>query len=290
MRWRGRRQSSNIEDRRGGRGGGGPITIGRAGGGGIGIIVIGLVLWLVFGINPMALLGEGQMMSPGQQSAPSGGGVESTASETDDFVATVLADTEDVWGAVFREAGAEYPEPKLVLFDGQVRSACGFASAASGPFYCPGDRRVYIDLSFFQELRRRFDAPGDFAQAYVIAHEVGHHVQNVVGTLPKINEMRQSLDERRANALSVRVELQADCYAGIWANRTAQKGLLEEGDIEEALNAASQLGDDMIQRRTQGYVVPDAFNHGSAEERASWFRRGYEKGTLDACDTFRGSI
>ncbi|MBZ8132174.1 neutral zinc metallopeptidase [Afifella sp. IM 167] len=288
MRWKGRRQSSNIEDRRGG--GGGSVMIGRAGGGGIGVIIIGLVLWLVFGINPMALLGEGQMTSPSQQGAPSGGGVQSTTSETDDFVATVLADTEDVWGTVFSEAGADYPEPKLVLFDGQVRSACGFASAASGPFYCPGDQRVYIDLSFFQELRRRFDAPGDFAQAYVIAHEVGHHVQNVVGTLPKVNEMRQRLDERRANALSVRVELQADCYAGIWASRTAQKGLLEEGDIDEALNAASQLGDDMIQKRTQGYVVPEAFNHGSAEDRATWFRRGYDKGKLDACDTFSGSI
>ncbi|WP_026380034.1 KPN_02809 family neutral zinc metallopeptidase [Afifella pfennigii] len=290
MRWRGRRQSANVEDRRG-TGGGGVIRVGRAGGGGIGILIIAVVLWLVFGINPLALLGDAQVMAPSEQSAPrNGGGVATTESEVDDFVATVLADTEDVWGAIFRQGGSDYPEPTLVLFEGQVRSACGFAGAATGPFYCPGDQRLYIDLSFFEELRRRFDAPGDFAQAYVIAHEVGHHVQNVLGILPKTTEMRRRLGERESNALSVRVELQADCFAGIWANRTAKKGYLEEGDIREALNAAGQLGDDMIQRRTQGYVVPDAFNHGSAEQRATWFRRGYERGTLDACDTFQDLI
>ncbi len=267
------------------------IRVGRAGGGGIGILIIAVVLWLVFGINPLALLGDAQVMAPSEQSAPrNGGGVATTESEVDDFVATVLADTEDVWGAIFRQGGSDYPEPTLVLFEGQVRSACGFAGAATGPFYCPGDQRLYIDLSFFEELRRRFDAPGDFAQAYVIAHEVGHHVQNVLGILPKTTEMRRRLGERESNALSVRVELQADCFAGIWANRTAKKGYLEEGDIREALNAAGQLGDDMIQRRTQGYVVPDAFNHGSAEQRATWFRRGYERGTLDACDTFQDLI
>jgi predicted metalloprotease len=296
MRWRGRRQSSNVEDRRGRSGarlpgGFGRIggrrrpTMRRAGGGGIGFIVIILILSFVFGINPLELLSGGGQVSvdPGSrqtQTAPQ------VSSEMRDFVATVLAETEDTWNAIFTEEGLKYSEPTLVLFSGSVRSACGFASAASGPFYCPGDSKVYIDLAFYDQLKRRFQAPGDFAQAYVLAHEVGHHVQNLIGVLPKFNQMRRTAGKSEANAMSVRVELQADCFAGIWANKTARKGLLEEGDIDEALNAARQIGDDTIQKRTQGYVVPDAFNHGTAEQRRRWFGRGFETGRLDACDTF----
>ncbi|HEX2257740.1 MAG TPA: neutral zinc metallopeptidase, partial [Afifellaceae bacterium] len=206
--------------------------------------------------------------------------------EMRDFVAVVLAETEDVWNRIFAENGGEYREPTLVLFSGQVRSACGFAGAASGPFYCPADERLYIDLAFYEELRRRFQAPGDFAQAYVIAHEVGHHVQNLLGTLPEVHRRSQALPEQEANQLSVRLELQADCLAGVWANRTERRGLLEEGDVEEALNAAAQIGDDMIQQRSQGYVVPEAFNHGSSEQRREWLERGMEAGDPDACDTF----
>jgi predicted metalloprotease len=297
MRWRGRRQSRNIEDRRG-RGGfgfpggmsrGGGRGARRAGGGGIGLLIIIGIMWLVFGINPMTLLQQGGGLGPAPQSPqvqPSGGGVASTRSETDDFVATVLADTEDVWKTIFRQEGGTYPEPNLVLFTGQVQSACGFASAAAGPFYCPGDQKIYIDLSFYDQLRRRFNAPGDFAQAYVLAHEVGHHVQNVVGVLPKFNQMRRQMSERDANRMSVRVELQADCFAGVWANKAAGKGYLEEGDIDEALNAANQIGDDMIQKRSQGYVVPDAFNHGTSEQRWRWFYEGFRSGDINACDTF----
>jgi predicted metalloprotease len=296
MRWRGRRQSSNVEDRRGRSGarlpgGFGRIggrrrpTMRRAGGGGIGFIVIILILSFVFGINPLELLSGGGQVSvdPGSrqtQTAPQ------VSSEMRDFVATVLAETEDTWNAIFTDEGLKYREPTLVLFSGSVRSACGFASAASGPFYCPGDSKVYIDLAFYDQLKRRFQAPGDFAQAYVLAHEVGHHVQNLIGVLPKFNQMRRTAGKSEANAMSVRVELQADCFAGIWANKTARKGLLEEGDIDEALNAARQIGDDTIQKRTQGYVVPDAFNHGTAEQRRRWFGRGFETGRLDACDTF----
>ena len=297
MRWKGRRQSSNVEDRQGrggvrlpggfGRmGGRGRPTIRRAGGGGIGFIIIIVILSFVFGINPLELLsGGGGQISPNPgtrqtQSSPQ------VSSEMRDFVATVLAETEDTWNAIFTEGGQSYREPTLVLFSGSVQSACGFASAASGPFYCPGDQKVYIDLAFYDQLRRRFQAPGDFAQAYVLAHEVGHHVQNLIGVLPKFNQMRRTAGKSEANAMSVRVELQADCFAGIWANKTARKGLLEEGDIDEALNAAKQIGDDTIQKRTQGYVVPDAFNHGTSEQRRRWFGRGFETGRLDACDTF----
>lgn len=294
MRWRGRRQSQNIEDRRGQSGyripsgyprGGGRV-VRSAGGGGIGFLIIVGILWLVFGINPMSLLqgGGGSVQVP-QVQQPTGGGVQQGRGDADEFIATVLADTEDVWTEIFRQHGGTYPVPDLVLFSGSANSACGFASAAAGPFYCPGDRKVYLDLSFFQDLRRKFGAPGDFAQAYVVAHEVGHHVQNVIGVLPKFNQARQQVSERDANRMSVRVELQADCFAGIWANHAAQKGYLEEGDIDEALNAARQIGDDTIQKRTQGYVVPDAFNHGTSEQRRRWFYRGYENGRLEDCDS-----
>jgi predicted metalloprotease len=307
MQWRGRRQSGNVEDRRGqgggfggglGRMGGGRIPIGlpggrRAGGGGLGIgslIVIGLVLWFL-GINPLTLLsGVGGGGSPIQM--PSGtetGQTGAPGDEAGQFVATVLADTEDTWNQIFSAAGENYPEPTLVLFEGSTDSACGFASAATGPFYCPADRRLYIDLAFYDELAGRFQASGDFAQAYVIAHEVGHHIQNLQGILPKVNEQRQRMSEADSNALSIRVELQADCYAGIWANHSEKIGVVEDGDLEEALTAAAAVGDDSIQKRTQGYVVPESFNHGTAEQRARWFKRGYESGSVQSCDTFSAS-
>ncbi len=290
MRWRGRRQSTNIRDVRGsgggfgglGRTGGlGRVVTRRAGGGGIGMIIVVLIVAWLFGINPLELLSGGPVSNgpapQGQQTAQSG-----VNDQMRDFVAVVLADTEDTWSTIFEQAGEDYPEPTLTLFSGNVNSACGFASAASGPFYCPADRNLYIDLSFYGELRERFGAPGDFAQAYVLAHEVGHHVQNVLGILGQT--------QGQGNEMSVRTELQADCFAGIWANHTSQRGLLEEGDIEEALTAAAAVGDDAIQQRTQGYVVPESFNHGSSEQRAEWFNRGLEAGTVDSCDTFAGEI
>ncbi|TYR30518.1 flagellar biosynthesis protein FlgM [Mesorhizobium microcysteis] len=300
MRWRGRRESSNVEDRRGqgggipggfGRGGRGiPIPIGRAGGGGISGILLLVVLFFVLracGIDPMQIL-EGGPVNPqvSEQSAP---GAQPT-DEEGQFVSVVLAETEDVWNGIFQAEGQTYREPTMVLFTDQVQSACGFASSASGPFYCPGDSRVYIDLGFFRELSQRFGASGDFAQAYVIAHEVGHHVQNLIGVLPEFNRQRQSMSPTQANEMSMRVELQADCFAGIWAHYTDQKGLLEEGDIEEALNAAHQIGDDTLQRRTQGYVVPESFNHGTSEQRMTWFSNGFRNGRLEDCDTFNNDI
>ena len=302
MLWRGRRESGNFEDRRGaggGFGGGGgfrvPIGMGRGRrGGGIGIgalLVILLISWAL-GINPLSLLdGGGSLSYPEEQAAPGASqpgapGSAGAGDEMSRFVRVVLADTEDTWNGVFAQNGQNYPEPTLVLFSRGVRSACGFASAASGPFYCPGDRKLYIDLAFYDDLRRRFKAPGDFAQAYVIAHEVGHHVQNLLGILPKFAQMRQSMGEAESNAMSVRVELQADCFAGIWGRDAADKGLLEPGDLEEALNAAAQIGDDAIQRRNQGYVVPESFNHGTSAQRARWFKRGFDSKSIEACDTF----
>lgn len=292
MRWRGRRESSNVSDQRG-RGGfsgmprGMPvrIPIGR-GGGGLSTIIVLAVLFVgarALGIDPMELLTD----VPGEQPR-----VERTAQndESMQFARVVLAETEDVWTDIFAAAGSDYPEPTMVVFSGAVQSACGFASAASGPFYCPGDRKVYIDLDFFNELATRFGAAGDFAQAYVIAHEVGHHVQNLTGVLPRFNQARQRMSQAEANAMSVRVELQADCYAGVWANHTDQKGLLEEGDLDEALNAAFQIGDDTLQKRTQGYVVPESFNHGTSAQRKTWFLRGYQSGDVTSCDTFSGDI
>ncbi|WP_370197105.1 neutral zinc metallopeptidase [Aurantimonas sp.] len=298
MQWRGRRQSSNIEDRRGsgggfgGRGGGMRLPVRAGGGGTIGIIIVALVLWLGFGINPMQLLGMAGGGGGGGsvQTTRSGPGVAGTADETDDFVATVLADTEDVWSQRFQAAGETYPAPTLVLFENRVQSACGIAGSASGPFYCPSDRKLYIDLSFFDQLRNQLNAPGDFAQAYVIAHEVGHHIQNITGVLPRFNQARQNMSEAEANAMSVRVELQADCYAGVWGHDTRQAGYIEDGDIDEALNAARQIGDDTLQKRGQGTVVPDSFTHGTSEQRQTWFRRGFETGDFAACDTLDGAI
>ncbi|MGE0500049.1 MAG: neutral zinc metallopeptidase [Rhizobiaceae bacterium] len=309
MRWRGRRQSDNVSDQRStgggglrfpggfGRGAGGPGQVripmgGRSGGGmGIGTIIILVVLFFglrACGIDPLEMLGGGGTPGGGGQIVQEEG--QPATDEMKEFVSVVLAETEDVWNGIFQAEGVQYQEPTLVLFSGQVRSACGFASSASGPFYCPGDRQVYLDTSFFDQLARQFQASGDFAQAYVIAHEVGHHVQNLTGILPRFNEMRQSMTEEEANAMSVRVELQADCFAGVWGHFTAQKGLLEEGDIEEALNAAMQIGDDTIQKRTQGYVVPESFNHGTSEQRQEWFARGFRSGRLAECDTFNNPV
>jgi uncharacterized protein len=302
MLWRGRRQSDNVEDERGqggGFGGGSPgqfrIPIGGAGGGRMSLssliilAVIALIAWAVFGINPLQLLngGNGDLAPGGGQISDNSGGQGAGASdEMKQFVSTVLAETEDTWTGIFQANGLTYEDPKLVLFSGQIRSACGSASSAAGPFYCPEDHKVYLDTTFFQQLDQQFGAAGDFAQAYVIAHEVGHHVQNLTGILPKFNQMRQRMSEAEANQMSVQVELQADCFAGIWAHFTSQKGILEQGDMEEALNAAKQIGDDTLQKRMQGYVVPESFNHGTSQQRQAWLARGYKSGKLSDCDTF----
>ena len=277
MRWEGRRGSQNIEDRRG-------MRFGRAGGIGLGTIVLALVA-AYFGVDPSVVL---------QNTQPSGQQAEQVQYEESaeeahlrEFVSVVLADTEDAWGAIFSAAGRTYEQPTLVLFSGAAQSACGFAQAAVGPFYCPGDRKVYIDLSFYQDLQKRFGAPGDFAQAYVVAHEVGHHVQTLLGISERNMAARQRASDAEANALSVRQELQADCFAGIWAhNADRSRQLLEGGDIEEGLNAAAAIGDDRLQKQSQGYVSPESFTHGSSEQRVRWFKRGFEQGSVEACDTF----
>ncbi len=272
-------ESQNVEDRRGFR-----VSKGLAGGG-LGSIAIVLVA-LFFGIDPSVILQGDPQTNVSQEpiSPPRQPGVRDEGRE---FVARVLGSTERTWGEIFQRAGREYKQPGLVLFSGQAQSACGFAQAAAGPFYCPSDQKVYIDLAFYRELRERFKAPGDFAQAYVIAHEVGHHVQNLLGIMEKTQARQRRASEREANALSVRVELQADCLAGIWASfANRERKILEEGDIEEGLNAAAQIGDDRLQKRAQGYVVPEGFTHGSAEQRMRWFRRGIDSGDLKRCDTF----
>ncbi|HEV7320960.1 MAG TPA: neutral zinc metallopeptidase [Ensifer sp.] len=314
MEWKGRRQSDNVEDQRGaspgglggspfGRGGGFRMPGGgggmrRAGGGmSFGTIIFLVVLYFILkamGIDMLQVLNGGgsPVQLPGFEQSDGSPAPQGTAQEEEmkQFMATVLAETEDTWHGIFQANGQQYEEPKMVLFRGQVRSACGFASAASGPFYCPGDHKLYLDMSFFDELSQKFDAAGDFAQAYVVAHEVGHHVQNLIGVLPKFNQMRQSMSETEANQMSVRVELQADCFAGVWGKYTQQKGLLEQGDLEEALNAATQIGDDTLQKRMQGYVVPESFNHGTSEQRMRWFKRGFDSGKMSACDTFSGAV
>ena len=278
MRWRGGRQSENVEDRRGISGGGMAI------GGGLGGIVL-LVIALLMGADPRQLLDqigtEGTV--PGTETSRPTNPKEE---ELKQFVSVVLANTEDVWTDVFRQAGRQYQKPTLVLFTDQVRSACGMAGSAVGPFYCPGDEKVYLDLSFFNELDRRFGAPGDFAQAYVVAHEIGHHVQRQLGTMERVDSARGRVSEQEGNDLSVRLELQADFLAGVWAHYAQQKGSLDTGDVEEALGAASAVGDDRIQRQTQGHVVPDSFTHGSSEQRIRWFRKGLETGDIRQGDTF----
>jgi predicted metalloprotease len=256
-------------------------------GGGLGGIVV-LLIALLLGADPRQLLEQVQVDGgPGSVSSTDvPAGLPPEADELAQFVSVVLAETEDVWGELFREGGEAYREPTLVLFSDYVQSACGIAGAAVGPFYCPGDAKLYIDLTFYDDLRSRFGAPGDFAQAYVIAHEVGHHVQNLLGTADQVRSMQSRGGEREANRLSVRMELQADFYAGVWAHHAAQRGILEAGDIEEALAAASAIGDDRLQRQSQGTIVPDSFTHGTAEQRMRWFRHGYETGDPEAGDTF----
>ena len=276
MRWEDGRESDNVEDRRG-------MPIGLAGGG-VGAIAIVLIA-MFFGVDPRALLQQVQQSEPASSSS-----VQRPAGQEDPmrkFVSVVLADTEDTWRELFRNAGRQYVYPKLVLFTGAVQSACGFAQAAVGPFYCPSDQRVYIDLSFYRELRERFHAPGDFAQAYVIAHEVGHHVQNLLGISEKVHAAQLHGSEARVHALSVRLELQADCLAGVWAHHADRtRHILEQGDVEQALNAAAQIGDDRMQMRARGYVSPESFTHGSSEQRVRWFKTGMETGSVKACNTF----
>ena len=290
MKWEGQRQSDNVEDRRDEGGGGGGFRLGGGRGIGLGSIVIALVGGWIFGINPLTLLGildggGGGGQAPTSQQAPAQRPPANDAAAA--FVSTVLADTEDVWGPVLKSGGTAYVNPKLVLFRGAVGTACGTGQAAMGPFYCPGDQKVYIDLGFFDTLRSRLGAPGDFAQAYVISHEVGHHVQNLLGITGKVDAMRGRVSEAQMNALSVRVELQADCFAGVWTNHSQKgKGWLDRADIDEALNAAAQIGDDMLQRKTQGSVVPESFTHGSSQQRQTWFKRGLESGSVAQCNTF----
>ncbi|HEY9283426.1 MAG TPA: neutral zinc metallopeptidase [Pyrinomonadaceae bacterium] len=280
MRWQGQRQSTNVEDRRGMGG------KGLAVGGGLGTIVL-VVLALLMGGDPRQLLeqvgteGGGQVaqQQPGAQRQPA-------QDEQTQFVRAALASTEDVWSEIFRQNGEQYREPALVLFEGRTPTACGTGSTAVGPFYCPGDQKVYIDLAFYRDLEQRFRAPGDFAQAYVIAHEIGHHVQNLLGTMDKVHSLQQRTRGPQSNQLSVRLELQADFYAGLWAHHAARRGLIEPGDIDEALRAASAIGDDRLQQQSQGHVVPDSFTHGTSEQRARWFRRGYESGDIRQGDTF----
>lgn len=275
MRWEGGRRSTNIEDRRG-------LGVGTIGGGGIGMLLLILTVSCLTGTNPLALLQMVEESQPQQtQSAPTGAPTNDPAAE---FVSVVLGDTEETWRRIFSAAGRQYREPVLVLFENQVRSACGGATAASGPFYCPADQKVYLDLSFFRELDRRFGAPGDFAQAYVIAHEVGHHVQTVLGINRQVQEAQQGSGRAGANALSVAMELQADCLAGVWGHHANKKNLLDEGDVDEGLRAAAAIGDD---RLTGGRVSPESFTHGTSEQRARWLRQGMSTGDFNSCDTFR---
>jgi predicted metalloprotease len=284
MKWRGRRGSDNIADYRGGGGlRGGAV---RAGGlGGIGIVIV-LIAGLVFGVDLTPLL-EGGGVGPAPVARQEGPNV--IDDETEQFVSVVLADTEEVWDREFSRRGGRYSAPTLVLFSGSVNSACGMASAAVGPFYCPGDARVYLDTGFFRILEQQLGARGEFARAYVIAHEIGHHVQNLIGVMDETAAARRGAGEAGANAISVRVELQADCFAGVWARGAHDMfGSLEPGDIEAALDAASRIGDDALQRRAQGYVVPDSFTHGGSAERRRWFGRGFDTGQMESCDTFAG--
>ena len=277
MRWKGRKESSNVEDRRG-------MSFKGKGmvGGGIGTIAIVLVV-LLLGGDPTSIL---QNVQSDDQTTNTNYTETAEDKELAQFVGVVLAETESVWHAIFKEAGSTYREPKLVLFSGKVESACGVAGASTGPFYCPGDEKLYIDLSFFEELQKRFKAPGDFAMAYVIAHEVGHHIQKLTGVMDKMNDLRSQLSKEEYNQYSVRVELQADFYAGIWAHYTEQQDLLESGDLEEALNAASAVGDDNIQKQAQGYVVPESFTHGTSAQRKKWFYKGFTSGDIRQGDTF----
>ena len=284
MRWEGNRQSDNVEDRRAGGGGGGFGFGGKSIG--IGTIVIALLAWGVFGINPLTTIGV--LGGAGSQvSQPAPGQAPPANDQAAAFVSTVLASTEDAWTQISRQGGAQYREPRLVLFRGATRTACGMGQSAMGPFYCPADQTVYLDMEFFDTLQRQLNAPGEFARAYVIAHEVGHHVQTLLGTTGKVDSLRGRVSERENNALSVRMELQADCFAGIWANKSQQaKNWLEQGDLESAMNAAARIGDDHLQRQQTGMVRPDTFTHGSSAQRQRWFAQGFKTGSVQACDTF----
>jgi len=290
MRLDDEKASSNVEDRRGQRGrrGGFRIPMGRRGGGGIGlgtIVIIG-IMWLVFGINPLEMLGGGGLQQQTQQ-IPQTQQQQQTPAANDEmgkFASKVLSTTERTWTRVFKENGRQYEEPRMVLFSGFVQSACGAAQSAMGPFYCPRDKKIYIDLSFFRDMSSRLGASGDFAHAYVIAHEVGHHVQTLLGIAEKVTAARLRASKTDANRLSVRMELQADCLAGVWARDN--KNILDQGDIEEGINAATAIGDDRLQKRSQGYVVPESFTHGTSAQRVEWFKRGIQTGDIGQCDTF----
>lgn len=289
MKWEGHRQSRNVEDRRAGGGlpglGGGRRVGGK--GLGLGSIVIAVIAAWIFGINPLTVLGLLGGVDTGAPVAQAPATAPPPSDRQAAFVSTVLADTEDVWHALFRSGGQAYREPTLVLFRGAVPTACGTGQSAMGPFYCPGDYKVYIDLGFFETLSRQMGAPGDFAQAYVIAHEVGHHVQRMIGVTDKVDAMRGRVSQAQMNALSVRVELQADCLAGVWTHHSQRgKNWLEQGDIEEAMNAAARIGDDALQRQSTGTVRPESFTHGSSEQRMRWFQRGVQGGQVAACNTF----
>ena len=280
MRWEGNRESDNVEDRRSGGGGMGGRSIG------IGTVVIALIAWGVFGINPLTTIG---LLSGGGAPQVQQGPAQHPPQDDRQaaFVSTVLASTEDVWTQIFRQGGAQYQLPKLVLFRGTTPTACGMGQSAMGPFYCPGDRKVYLDMDFFDTMSRQLGAPGEFARAYVIAHEVGHHVQTLLGATGKVDAMRGRVSQREQNALSVRLELQADCYAGIWARHSQQaKNWLDQSDIESAINASQQIGDDTLQRQQTGTVRPDAFTHGTSAQRVRWFSMGLKQGSVQACDTF----
>jgi predicted metalloprotease len=280
MRWQGGRRSDNIEDRRSLRAGPG-IALGGGG------LLVALLVATLLGADPLQLISVLNDTQMPTQTEPAPQPIDPRHDPEADFVSVVLADTEDVWQKIFTSAGRRYQDPRLVLFRDQVRSACGLASAAVGPFYCPADAKVYLDLAFFSDLSRRFGAPGDFARAYVVAHEIGHHVQNLSGVSEEVQRRQRSLSQEEGNALSVRVELQADCYAGVWAHHAnVERAVLEPGDIEEALGAATAIGDDRLQRQAQGYVVPESFTHGSSAQRTRWFRRGFDSGNPDVCDTF----
>jgi predicted metalloprotease len=276
MDWGKFRRSGNVVDQRGGGGFGRGAAVGGGG------LIIALIASLLFGVNPSVVLDQLGGGSGTTQQAPA-----APNDTTADFVRAVLGDTEDTWSAVFKKNGKTYEPPTLVLFSGVVNTACGTGQTASGPFYCPNDRRVYLDTDFFRELDQSLGAPGDFARAYVIAHEVGHHVQNLLGTLPKVDQQRARASETTANALSVRLELQADCYAGIWGNGTRRRDLVDNADLNQAVTAAAAIGDDALQRASQGEVVPDSFTHGSSAQRVQWLKTGLDSGSLQACDTFR---
>ena len=279
MRWQHGRRSGNVLNKSG---------KGKAIAGGGGMFFIIAIVVALLGGNPAPFIGEGIKRTVQTKIQNNANMSEEQLQEGVDFVSVVLGTTEDVWGQIFAANGARYPQPKLVVFTGQVRSACGFASAASGPFYCPADEQIYIDLSFFEDLKKDLNAPGDFAQAYVIAHEVGHHVQKVTGVIDQVEGLKRRANRKEQNALQVRVELQADCYSGLWARNVKERfNMIEAGDIDEALNAASQIGDDALQRKAHGHVVPDSFTHGSSAQRRTWFKRGFETGDVAACDTFQ---